>query len=147
MGASAMARAVACVLVTLVVALAAQENDIVPESLVEEMAPDVDAPQQAGGAVGITRDCFQRTCSPAGCNLARMPCRREAMAPWAVFVSPETQENRLVSVAALKKEKAPGLLDIVEHKKPLNPNEAITMPGVPAEASPHLLKAMKKRDQ
>jgi len=49
---------------------------------------------------------------------------------------------------SLKKEKlAPGLVDIVEHKKPLNPNEAISMPGVPAEASPHLLKAMKKQDK
>jgi len=129
------------------VAVSAQDtlNDIVPEALVEEMAPE--APSQAGGAVGISRECFERTCSTAGFRLARMPCRSETLAPWAVFVSPETRESKLVNVADLKEEHSPGLVDIVEHKHALNPNVALPMPGIPAKASPKLLHAMKKQSK
>jgi len=120
-------------------------NEIIPEALVEEMASEV--PQQAGGAVGITRECFERTCSTTGCHLARMACRTENMAPWAVFVSPETQESKLVNVADLEEEHAPGLVDIVEHKHALNPNVALPMPGIPAKASPKLLRTMKRQSK
>ena len=43
--------------------------------------------------------------------------------------------SRLVSlnVDLLHKMQASGLVDIVEHKKPLDPNLAIAMPGVPTE--------------
>jgi len=128
----------------LIVALAAADiNEIIPEALVQEMVPE--ASQQAGGAVDITRECFERTCGNAGCHLARMTCRTETMAPWAVFVSPETQETKLVNVAELAEQHSPGLVDIVEHKHALNPNMALPMPGVPAKASPKLLRAMKKQ--
>merc|ERR1711998_264157 len=76
-----------------------------------------------------------------------MPCHSEAMVNWAVVSSPDTHETRLVSLDALQKMQAPGLVDVVQHKKPLDPNMAISMPGIPAEASPHLLKAMKKQDK
>jgi hypothetical protein len=137
-----MKSALVLLAVVVVASVAAQDaDDVIPESLIEELASE--APQSA--PVTITRDCFERTCGDSGCNLAKMPCGGEAVVPWAVFLAPDTQESKLVSVDTLKKH-APGLVDIVEHKKPLDPNVAISMPGVPAEASAHLLKAMKKQD-
>merc|ERR1711998_242449 len=142
MGVAAMKSALVLLAVVVVASVAAQDaDDVIPESLIEELASE--APQSA--PVTITRDCFERTCGDSGCNLAKMPCGGEAVVPWAVFLAPDTQESKLVSVDTLKKH-APGLVDIVEHKKPLDPNVAISMPGVPAEASAHLLKAMKKQD-
>lgn len=141
-------RFIVAVLVAYVAISAAQDfHEIIPEALIEEMTPE---PPKQAGAVSITRECFERTCSTSECRMARMPCKQEKMAPWAIFVSPETHESKLVNMDELveeeHKKKPSGLVDIVQHKHELNPNMALPMPGIPAKASPKLEKAMKKQE-
>jgi hypothetical protein len=123
---------------TVLCATTAQEAvqyDAIPETLVEMMREE---PHDEG--VEISRECFEKSCMHGDCHLAKMPCRHETMVPWSVFVSPQTSKQMLVQ------ESNDGLVAVHMHKKPMDPNRATTMPGVPAEASPKLLKQMKKQD-
>jgi hypothetical protein len=113
----------------------ASAQNIIPETLVEEMAePDV----------GITRECFEKTCEFEECRLAKIACAPQSASPWLVLVSPK-KEKRLVPAKTVEKH-APGLVDVTMHSKQINPNKAISMPGVPRTAPPALIRAMKQQD-
>jgi len=125
---------VALVLISVVAASA--QNDISPlvDAIVEEEVPS---------QLSITRECFQRSCYTAlghsECRMSRMPCEQKAPTEWLL-----AKPNRLV---AAKVARTHGLVDVVQHKHPVNPNGIITMPGIPAKAPPGMLKAMKKQDK
>jgi len=97
--------------------------------------------EEGDGATSITRECFQRACTHFGghteCRMGRIPC--QSGTTW-LMAEPE----RLVEASALASHG--GLVDVVEHKKPLDPNAAISMPGIPAKASASLQAAMKEQD-
>merc|ERR1711871_8416 len=141
MGASRRAmRGIAVLAVATLAIASAQDIDaIVPEALVEALTSDM-RPEES---VAITRECFQRTCGSMGCSLDKIPCAPQPKSsPWMTFISPDDQKQKIVHPEHLHKHGLWGLVAVVNHKKPLDENAAITMPGIPAEASKELQKAL-----
>merc|ERR1711871_1108659 len=140
MGAADMSRAL-CVALCAILAVTASQDifNSIPETLVQQMR---DEPSAEGG-VEISRECFEKSCMRGECHLAKMPCRRESMVPWSVFISPETSKQTLVQ----EQENNDGLVVVHMHKKPLDPNRATTMPGVSAEVTPKLKQQMATQDK
>jgi len=129
----------ACVALAMICIVAAQEPfDVVPETLVQELNQDSEA-------LDITHECFEKTCGPSGCSLAKMDCGEEAKAPWAVFV--DRSDGKTTHRPIHSKDLPDGILPVKTLEKPLDLNKAVVMPGMPAEASPKLLAAMKKADK
>lgn len=94
-------------------------------------------------SVAITRECFQRTCGSMGCALDKMPCAPQPKSsPWMTFISHDDQKQKIVHPEHLHKHGLGGLVAVVNHEKPLDDNAAISMPGIPAEASKELQKAL-----
>jgi len=124
-------------LVMMCMASAHEISDVVPETPVGEMKAEV----------GITKECFEKSCDSSGCHLAKMACAAEAQkAPWLVFISPDTHKKRLVNAKGLEQH-VPGLVDVVDHKHAQDPDLAIAMPGIPRKAPKALLDALKKQDK
>lgn len=136
---SVVVLALACVIITT---MGQEEFRIVPENLVEQIAPE--EPR----TVSITRECFEKSCMNGGghkeCRLNKMPCATQHAVPWSVFLDPDTHHQRLL---ASDEPATGGLVGLTVHKKPLNPNTAVKMPGVPKVAPPKLVAQLKKQDK
>ena len=78
------------------------------------------------------------------CRLNKMPCATQHAVPWSVFLDPDTHHQRLL---ASDEPATGGLVGLTVHKKPLNPNTAVEMPGVPKVAPPKLVAQLKKQDK
>jgi hypothetical protein len=106
-----------------------------PDDVVEEMMEVESIPAEK-----ITRECFRVTATPEGQVAEKMTCTQTPL--WTML---ETQAgSRLVSSQTVQH--IPGMLDVVQHKKKVNPAGVITIAGIPAKASPQMQKAMKQQD-
>jgi hypothetical protein len=101
--------------------------------------------------VSISRECFERSCTSAlgheECTLSRTPCAAKS-APWTLLSTPQTGK-KLAPAHKVAKHLAkhyPGLVDVIQRKREVQANQAITMPGIPRTASPQLVKTMKQQD-
>jgi len=94
--------------------------------------------------MSIKRTCFQQSCVSAlghtECGFEKMACEREST--WTMLQT--DAGTKLMSSKTVQH--IPGMLDVVQHKNKLNPRGIITMKGVPAEAPPKLLRAMKEQN-
>merc|ERR1712159_487777 len=93
----------------------------------------------------IERTCFKQSCASvmghSECRFSKMECARATS--WRMVQT----DSGTTLMSSQSIEHIHGLLDVVEHRKPVNPKGIVTMRGIPAHASPQLVKAMKQQDK
>jgi len=79
--------------------------------------------------------------------MTSMPCAAQREVPWSVFLDPETKQQRLVAVDEDEDRPTTGLVGLTVHKKAMDPNQAVEMPGVPKTAPHKLVAQLAKQDK